>query len=68
MKNAQGPRYVDVCFEHPGCLIFVAAMAIVIVCSMLFQKQSDRCQEKGGVLLRQGNFGSVCMKGTVIEY
>jgi hypothetical protein len=67
VKNGHLPRYVDVYYQPPGCIIALAAIAIVIGCFMLLHKQSNTCEEKGGILVRQGGFGNVCIKGTVIE-
>jgi hypothetical protein len=67
VKNGHLPRYVDVYYQPPGCIIFLAAMAVAVGCWMLLHKQSNKCEEKGGILVQQSNVRHVCIKGTVIE-
>lgn len=67
MKNQHLPRYVDVYYEPPGCIIFLAAIAVAVGCYMLLHKQSSECEEKGGILVQQSTVRHVRIKGTVIE-
>ena len=52
--------------DAPGCLIFLAAMLIVLASWALLSRSTDKCEAKGGTYVKTG-FSFVCIKAEVIK-